>query len=74
MGFDIGCNRKEWCFPGAVPIDLEFDDEYIHIMLIIFLVHHVDGDWVEVLDYWTLHLNMGFDLPHYNQEYWSAVE
>ena len=28
MGFDIGCNRNEWCFPGAVPIDLEFDDEW----------------------------------------------
>ena len=82
MGFDIGCNRKEWCFPGAVPIDLEFDDEWHALNLpynvdYIFSSHmleHVDGDWVDVLDYWTQHLNTGgtlfLYLPHYNQEYW----
>ena len=28
VGYDIGCNRVEWAFPGAKPIDLLFDDEW----------------------------------------------
>jgi predicted SAM-dependent methyltransferase len=82
MGFDIGCNRKEWCFSDAVPIDLEFDDEWHALNLpydvdYIFSSHmleHFDGNWVDVLDYWTKHLNSSgvlfLYLPHYDQEYW----
>lgn len=22
FGYDIGCGKREWCFPGAIPIDL----------------------------------------------------
>ena len=25
-GYDIGCMKQEWAFPGATPIDLDFDD------------------------------------------------
>ena len=32
-GYDIGCMKIEWAFPGATPIDLEFDD---HGTLIIY--------------------------------------
>ena len=28
VGYDIGCCKKEWSFPGSMPIDLEFDDPY----------------------------------------------
>ena len=51
MGFDIGCNRNEWCFPGAVPIDLEFDDEWHALNLpynvdyIFSYVHRSNGLW-----------------------------
>ena len=27
-GYDIGCMKKEWSFPGSTPIDLDFDDPY----------------------------------------------
>ena len=27
-GVDIGCSKVEWAFPGARPIDLNFDDNY----------------------------------------------
>ena len=27
-GVDVGCMKKEWAFPGAIPIDLNFKDEY----------------------------------------------
>ena len=82
IGFDIGCNRKDWCFPGAVPIDLEFDDEWHALNLpynvnYIFSSHcleHIEDDWVQVLNYWTDHLNpfgvLFLYLPHYDQEYW----
>ena len=26
-GYDIGCMKKEWAFPGSIPIDLDFEDE-----------------------------------------------
>ena len=34
-GYDIGCMKKEWAFPGSIPIDLDFDDEY-HATIRIF--------------------------------------
>ena len=28
VGYDIGCCKKEWAFPNAIPIDLDLDDEW----------------------------------------------
>ena len=28
FGYDIGCMKKEWSFPGSYPIDLSFYDEW----------------------------------------------
>ena len=59
-GYDIGCMKKEWAFPGATPIDLSFEDGYHATNLpknnvdYIFSSHcleHIDG-WVDVMDYW----------------------
>jgi SAM-dependent methyltransferase len=82
-GYDIGCNRLEWAFPGAVPIDLNFPDEWDALNLpkhqgvdYIYSSHCLEHipDWVSVLDYWTDTLKLGgvlfLYLPHYNQEYW----
>ena len=30
-GYDIGCNRLEWSFPGSIPIDIAFKDKIITI-------------------------------------------
>jgi len=81
-GYDIGCNRKEWALPGAIPVDLNFDDEWEAFNLpetpvdYIFSSHCLEHlpDWVGALDYW--HSKLKIDgklflyLPHYDQEYW----
>lgn len=80
-GYDIGCNRLEWAFPGAQPIDLLFDDEWEAYNLpkkvnYIYSSHCLEHlpDWVKALDYWTENILSGgtlfLYLPHYNQEYW----
>jgi hypothetical protein len=63
IGYDIGCMKKEWAFPGAIPIDLTFDNGYHATNL-------PDG----ALDYWGTKLKKGgvifLYLPDYSQEYW----
>jgi predicted SAM-dependent methyltransferase len=83
VGYDIGCMKKEWAFPGAIPIDIDFPDPYHATKLpleeqvdYIFSSHcleHLDR-WVDVLDYWYQQLKVGgilfLYLPHFDQEYW----
>ena len=82
FGYDIGCMKKEWSFPGSYPIDLSFYDEWDSNKLpstppeYIFSSHcleHVD-DWVETMDYWYSRLVDGgvlfLYLPDYSQKYW----
>ena len=84
VGYDIGCMKKEWAFPGAIPIDIEFHDGFhaMNFPLIgvdvdyIFSSHCLEHipNWVEVLEYWYSYLRVGgvifLYLPHYDQEYW----
>ena len=82
-GYDIGCMKREWAFPGATPIDISFDDEWHATNLpklgadYIFSSHcleHID-DWVITMDYWFDALKKNgtlfLYLPHYEQEYWK---
>lgn len=81
-GLDIGCNRKEWAFPGAKMIDIEIDDEWDAFHLpdeeydYIFSSHCLEHltDWVGALNYWNTRLRVGgimfLYLPHYSQTYW----
>jgi len=81
-GYDIGCMKKEWAFPGAIPIDLIFDDEFDAYNLpegemdYIFSSHCLEHlhDWVKAMNYWYDKLKVGGNLflylPHYSQEYW----
>jgi len=81
-GYDIGCNRLEWAYPGSIPIDLAFDDEWDAYNLpkgqvdYIFSSHCLEHlpNWVTALDYWLLKIKSGgvlfLYLPHYSQEYW----
>ena len=81
-GYDIGCMRKEWSFPGAIPIDLAFDDGWDAYNLpggemdYIFSSHCLEHlpDWVKALEYWHSRLKPGgvlfLYLPHWNQKYW----
>ena len=82
VGYDIGCMKKEWSFPGSIPIDLDFDDPYHATNLpekgvdYIFSSHcleHIDS-WVDVMEYWYTILKttgtLFLYLPDYSQEYW----
>jgi predicted SAM-dependent methyltransferase len=81
-GYDIGCNRLEWALPGAMPIDITFDDNWEahnlpdQMVDYIYSSHCLEHlyDWVGALDYWTSKIKVGgtlfLYLPHYAQEYW----
>lgn len=83
-GVDVGCNRVEWCFPGAIPVDPAIDIQYdalnfptdAYQLDYVFSSHCLEHlyDWVNVLDYWTHKLKSGgtlfLYLPDYSQEYW----
>jgi hypothetical protein len=82
VGYDIGCMKKEWAFPGSTPIDLSFNDGYdannlpdglIDYIFSSHCLEHI-SDWVTTLDYWGSKLKSGgvifLYLPDYSQEYW----
>ena len=81
-GYDIGCMKPEWSYPGSIPIDLDFPDEWdannlpeghVDYIFSSHCLEHVD-DWVGTLNYWTDNLRQGgilfLYLPHYDQKYW----
>lgn len=82
IGYDIGCMKPEWAFPGSMPIDIAFNDGYDAMHLpktnvdYIFSSHCLEHipNWVDVLEYWYNILKPGgilfLYLPHYDQEYW----
>jgi len=82
VGYDIGCNRLEWAFPGAIPVDLNFNngmdaynlpEEKVDYIYSSHCLEHLD-DWVYALDYWGTKLKVGgvifLYLPAYSQKYW----
>lgn len=82
FGYDIGCMKKEWSFPGSHPIDLDIDDEWDAFNLpdmradYIFSSHCLEHilNWVDAMDYWYQKLVTGgvlfLYLPDYSQKYW----
>ena len=82
IGYDIGCMKECWAFPGSIPIDLKINDEYHALNLpksnvdYIFSSHCLEhiSNWVEVMDYWHKILKIGgvlfLYLPDYSQTYW----
>lgn len=68
VGYDIGCNRLEWAFPGAQAIDLLFNDGWDAYNLpekqvdYIFSSHCLEHlpNWVDALDYWTSKLKIPY--------------
>lgn len=83
VGFDIGCNRAEWSYPGSILIDPVLQPEYDAMNLppisvdYIFSSHCLEHlpNWCDVLDYWGAKLKEeGFlflYLPDMNsQVYW----
>jgi len=81
-GYDIGCMKSEWAFPGATPIDLSFNDPWdanhlpkgqVDYIFSSHCLEHV-SDWAGTLLYWTEKIRSGgtlfLYLPHYDQKYW----
>lgn len=82
-GVDVGCNKLEWAFPGAIPVDpvlngfdaVHFPDDCNELDYIFssHCLEHLDN-WVDVLEYWYSKLKIGgvlfLYLPDYSQEYW----
>jgi len=83
-GYDIGCNRLEWCFPGAFPIDPAIDHKFTATELpnqnvdYIFSSHCLEHlhNWVVILDYWHSKLKKNgtlfLYLPDHSQVYWRS--
>jgi hypothetical protein len=81
-GYDIGCNRMEWCLYGAIPIDPTITKDYDAYKLpegevdYIFSSHCLEhlSNWVTALDYWDTKIKKGgciyLYLPDYSQRYW----
>lgn len=82
VGYDIGCMKPEWAFPGATPIDLDFDDPWdadnlppvqIDYIFSSHCLEHVP-DWVATMDYWYDNLKkegtLFLYLPDFSQVYW----
>jgi len=83
IGYDIGCGKREWSFPGSVAIDTGFYDDLNALNLpleeqvdYIFSSHCLEHihNWVEALNYWYDNLKdkgiLFLYLPCYDQEYW----
>lgn len=86
IGFDIGCNRLEWCLEGAIPIDPVINPEWnaynlpkpknVDYCFSSHMLEHIPN-WVEALDYWHTRLKVGgvvfLYLPNMDkQSYWCG--
>jgi predicted SAM-dependent methyltransferase len=85
LGVDVGCKFKEWAYPGAILVDVGFNDEYHANSLpnageleYIFSSHcleHIEG-WERTIEYWYNSLQKSgilfLYLPHTDCEYWDV--
>ena len=82
-GYDIGCMKVDWAYPGSIPIDLDFNDPWdannlpdnqVDYIFSSHCLEHVP-DWAGTLLYWTEKIRSGgilfLYLPHYDQKYWG---
>lgn len=81
IGVDVGCKKTQWSFPGSMPVDLQFKNQYHALNLpqnldYIYSSHclqHTE-DWVAVMQYWYKSLKekgiLFLYLPDYSQQYW----
>jgi predicted SAM-dependent methyltransferase len=81
-GYDIGCMKQEWSFPGSIAIDKNFNDQWdanhlpysgVDYIFSSHCLEHIEN-WVSTLDYWTETLKdqgvLFLYLPHPDQIYW----
>lgn len=85
MGYDVGCNRAEWCLPGAIPIDPAIDERHdamnlpdliVDYFFSSHMLEHYIGRFQDVIEYWLTRLRKGgvimLYLPNCDyQKYWA---
>jgi len=82
-GYDVGCGKKEWALPWAIPIDPNIDPSQDGMNLplepqvdFIFSSHCLEHlpNYVAALEHWSnvikLDGKMLLYLPDYSQKYW----
>jgi len=82
VGYDIGCCKPEWSYPGSITIDPAIDtshdaynlpDQKVDYIFSSHCLEHL-SNWVSALNYWIDHIKSSgylfLYLPHYDQEYW----
>lgn len=79
VGYDVGCGKEEWAFPGAMAVDPAIPDSmnrFNREVDYIFSSHCLEHlpDWVAGLEAWSKLLRPGgvlfLYLPDYSSEYW----
>ena len=81
-GYDIGCGKREWCFPSAIPVDILTTEQYNAMNLpgedvdFVFSSHCLEHmpNWVAAVEHWSSRIKKGgvmfLYLPDYSQKYW----
>jgi len=69
VGYDIGCKKEEWAFPGAMIADIELnginadnlpcEDESLDYIFSSHMLEHYNGSWSELINYWLTKLKKG---------------
>jgi len=83
-GYDIGCNRPEWAYPGAEIIDPEINNYHamrLPVKMVDFIVsshmlEHFVGRFQDVIEFWLTKIAPGglicLYLPNFDyQKYWA---
>lgn len=81
IGYDVGCNREEWAYPGSMMIDKTFGGDAYSLPYdnvdYIFSSHCLEHlyDWVAAVDHWHKNLKPGGIMFLYlpdmiTQKYW----
>jgi hypothetical protein len=84
IGYDIGCNKEEWKFDGAVPIDpvlgkwsaMNLPHGEVDYIVSAHMLEHYVGRFQDVVEYWLTKIKkgglIGLYLPNCDyQKYWA---
>lgn len=76
-GYDIGCNRIEWSFPGSIPIDKSFGDKILLLGPQQKTFHHENFDALNLPDEKVDYIFSSHCLEHLHDwvrvlDYWTS--
>jgi SAM-dependent methyltransferase len=85
VGFDVGCGKREWAYPHAIPIDKVLPDEWdamnlppyqVDYVVSSHMLEHFPGRFQDAIEYWLTVIKKGgiilLYLPNCDyQKYWA---